>query len=265
MSNSRLPLISIITVVYNAAVPLEKTIQSVRRQKKHYLAIEYIIVDGASTDSTLDVIKENEDLVSRWISEPDNGIYDAMNKGLAMSGGDFVWFLNAGDTIYSENFLAGIFGNGDPLQTTVSGAADPWADIYYGQTQLVDAAWNPAGMRRLRAPEVLTPRSFLWGMLVCHQSILVRREIASPYELRYRCSSDFNWVLQALEKSRRNENTHQIVSCYLKGGKSRKMLLLSWKERFRILRIHFGFFLTAWYHFLIFLRLFFPVKRHYEP
>lgn len=254
-----LPLVSIITVVYNAKAPLAKTLQSVREQKARYPRIEYIVVDGASKDGTLELINQNQDIVSHWISEPDKGIYDAMNKGLKMASGDFVWFLNAGDFIYSDRFLEQAFAQDAPSDATPDGRAD----VYYGQTQLVNADWQPAGMRRLRAPEKLTPKSFRMGMLVCHQSVLVRRALAEPYDMRYKCSADYNWVLQALEKARRIANTHQIVSCYLKGGKSRQMLVLSWKERFRIMRLHFGLLPTLWSHGLIVLRLFLPVKRDY--
>ena len=199
------PVVSIITVVYNAARLLEKTMESVRTQKENYPYIEYIIVDGASKDGTLALIEANRDIVDRFVSEPDKGIYDAMNKGLKMATGAFVWFLNAGDYIYSDAFLLEVFHEGldweseemDAANQTAMNAAegeDGWADIYYGQTQLVDDNWQPAGMRRLRAPEVLTPKSFRWGMLVCHQSIpsdrgllFERREIpedASPFLVR---------------------------------------------------------------------------------
>ena len=268
------PVVSIITVVYNAARLLEKTMESVRTQKENYPYIEYIIVDGASKDGTLALIEANRDIVDRFVSEPDKGIYDAMNKGLKMATGTFVWFLNAGDYIYSDAFLLEVFHEGmdweeDEEETSLKPedeeeeGKDGWADVYYGQTQLVDDNWQPAGMRRLRAPEVLTPKSFRWGMLVCHQSILVRRSIARSYDMRYHCSADFNWVLYALEKARRIENTLQTVACYLKGGKSRKMLVRSWFERFRIMRIHFGLLSTLWFHFLILLRAFKPANRNY--
>lgn len=256
---NNLPLVSIITVVFNAKEHLAKTMESVRAQKARYPHIEYIVVDGASKDGTVELIAQNADLVSRMVSEPDRGIYDAMNKGLKMATGDYVWFLNAGDFIYSDRFLADMFAKDVRSDATPDG----WADVYYGQTQLVDSDWKPAGMRRLRAPERLTPGSFRMGMLVCHQSVLVRRELAGPYEMRYKCSADYNWVLQALKKARRIANTHQTVSCYLKGGKSRKMLVLSWRERFRIMRLNFGLPSTLFFHGLIVLRLFMPVKRKY--
>ena len=172
----RKPVVSIITVVYNAARLLEKTMESVRVQRETYPYIEYIIVDGASKDGTLALIEANRDIVDRFVSEPDKGIYDAMNKGLAMAAGSFVWFLNAGDYIYSDAFLLEVFHEGLDWEREEADAGsgtflhdnltedDGWADIYYGQTQLVDENWQPAGMRRLRAPEVLTPKSFRWGI-----------------------------------------------------------------------------------------------------
>lgn len=254
-------LVTIVTVVYNARPLLEKTIGSVVLQKKSYPHMEYVVVDGASKDGTLDLIRAYEGWIDKWISEPDKGIYDAMNKGLGMASGDFVWFLNAGDFIYSPSFLKEVF---DLRTAPVYDTPDGWADIYYGQTRLVDSGWRPAGMRRLRAPENLDARSFSKGMLVCHQSVLVRRSITCPYDVRYKCSADYNWVLQALEKSRGNQYTHRIVSCYLKGGKSRQMLLLSWKERFLIMCRHFGTFKTILYHIRILFRAFIPQSRDYQ-
>src|SRR6266581_7368792 len=102
------PLITIITVVYNGAECLRQTIESVIRQQ--YDDLEYIIIDGGSTDSTLDVIKSYENAVDYWVSEPDNGIYDAMNKGIACSSGRYLLFLNAGDMLVANlSELASLF------------------------------------------------------------------------------------------------------------------------------------------------------------
>ena len=92
------PLISVITVCYNSYEMLQRTIKSVRMQT--YSEIEYIVIDGASRDSTLRLIKENEDIINLWISEPDNGLYYAMNKGLDLANGDYVIYINAGDMFY---------------------------------------------------------------------------------------------------------------------------------------------------------------------
>src|SRR6478672_11457802 len=93
-------LVSIVTVVRNASRQLADTIESVRRQT--YPSVEYIVVDGASTDSTADVLRRNLPKIDKWISEPDSGIYDAMNKGKAMASGAFAMFVNAGDTFVDD-------------------------------------------------------------------------------------------------------------------------------------------------------------------
>lgn len=95
--------ISIITVVYNAADSLEETILSVINQ--NFDDFEFIIIDGGSTDGTLEIIKKHQDQITLWISEPDNGIYDAMNKGISKAKGDFIYFLGGDDLLYSESVL----------------------------------------------------------------------------------------------------------------------------------------------------------------
>lgn len=109
-------LISIITICYNAALDLEKTIKSVAAQK--FQDFEYIVVDGNSQDSTLEIIKNNEDVITKWISEPDHGIYDAMNKGVLMAQGQWLIMMNAGDIFADENVLANVFSQPIPKNIT---------------------------------------------------------------------------------------------------------------------------------------------------
>jgi glycosyltransferase involved in cell wall biosynthesis len=197
-----LPVVSVITVVYNCLSLIEKTILSVINQT--YPNIEYILIDGGSTDGTVEIIRLYESRISYWISEPDKGIYDAMNKGIAAATGDYVWFMNAGDQIYAKDITEKIF-NGKAIQSGESPVANQteqqWAKIYYGDTMIVDSEYREVGLRRLRPPEVLTWKSFKKGMLVCHQAILVSREIAEPFDPQYRHSADFDWVLRALKKA----------------------------------------------------------------
>ena len=235
------PLVSIITVVYNDAQGLEKTIQSILDQS--YPNIEHIIIDGASTDSTLDVIKRTEDKIGYWLSEPDSGLYDAMNKGLKAASGDYVWFMNAGDLIHKVDTIEKIF----------SGESEP-ADIYYGDTMVVNEAYEQIGLRRLRPPEQLTWKSFRQGMLVCHQAILVKRDLADPYNLRYSHSADFDWVIKALKKTNKIKNTRLVLASFLDGGHSKQNIRPSLRERFHSMSRHYGFLPTLLCHIPIAFR-----------
>ena len=118
------PVLSVITIVYNNVRDIERTMLSVLNQTYH--AIEYIVIDGASTDGTLDIIKQYKNRITKLISEKDKGIYDAMNKGLAIATGDYVIFMNSGDEFYATDTVAKVF------------ASAPDADIYYGETEMID-------------------------------------------------------------------------------------------------------------------------------
>lgn len=120
---------------------MERTILSVLSQS--YPNIEYILIDGASKDKTVEIIKQYESGIASWISEPDKGLYDAMNKGLKRATGDYVWFLNAGDTLYTADTVQRIVAS---LKKKVS-----LPDVIYGETQIVDAEGRSLGMRRLKA------------------------------------------------------------------------------------------------------------------
>ena len=157
------PRFSIITVTYNAGKVLEDTIQSIVTQT--YKNIEYIIVDGASTDNTLQIVEKYGHHIHKVVSEPDKGLYDAMNKGMKLATGDYLCFLNAGDSFHED----------DTLQLMVhSITGNELPDILYGETAIVDAAGHFLHMRRLSAPEHLTWKSFKQGMLVCHQAFFAR-------------------------------------------------------------------------------------------
>lgn len=229
------PKISIITVVYNDADGLETTIKSVANQT--YKNIEYIVIDGASKDGTLDILKKNESKISVWKSEPDKGIYDAMNKGLALATGDYVWFMNAGDIIFSDNTLELIF-------TT----CEANADVYYGETQEISMAGETIGLRRLKTPEQLNWLSFKSGMLVSHQSILIKKTLCKNYDTQYKISADIDWVIFALRKSKIIINTKLILSKFEVGGMSRQNIKTGLQERFKIMVKNYGFFSTALNH-----------------
>lgn len=235
------PVFSIITVTYNAAQWLERTILSVLRQS--YPHIEYIIIDGDSTDGTVDIIKQYQGGLAYWTSEPDKGLYDAMNKGLMQATGDYVWFINAGDTLHTANTIQEIVSS---LKKKVS-----LPDIIYGDTQIVDAEGRSLGLRRLRPPKKLTWKSFRMGMLVSHQSFIARREIAPFYDEEYKLTADFDWCIQCLKKARYIRNTNMILSDFLEAGLSSVQRKASLKERYRIMKKYYGpvttFVLHTWF------------------
>lgn len=242
------PKVSIITVVYNDARGIEYTIRSVMKQT--YAELEYIIVDGASTDGTLEVIDRYREEVSVLISEKDAGIYDAMNKGLAAATGDYVLFLNSGDELYEDMTLEKVFS-----------AADN-ADIYYGETKLIDEERNIIGDRRHKNPKQFDWKSFRYGMNICHQAIYVKRTIAEPYDLQYALSADIDWVIRAAKKARKIVNVNQYVAKYLVGGLSQKRHLQSLKERYAIFQKHYGTFANVVNHGVIAARLILHRLKH---
>ena len=165
-------IVTIITVCRNHAQELERTIRSVESQT--WQEREYLVIDGASTDDTLDVIKAHEASITRWVSEPDQGIYDAMNKGMRMARGEWVIFMNAGDTFASDDTLQRVFGS--PQN----------ADVIYGDVikgELVKKAEAPRNAHR---------------MFYCHQSAFVRTRCLRefPFDIRHRMSADFKQVKQ---------------------------------------------------------------------
>lgn len=228
MSHTNTPLYSIITVAYNAAGEIEHTLKSVAEQS--YTNYEYIVVDGASTDNTLAIVEQYKGVVSTLISEPDIGIYNAMNKGLERATGDYVIFLNAGDTLYNNETLA--------QASQQIGESRP--DVIYGDTALVDSQRNYLGMRRLKTPEQLSWRSFKQGMLVCHQAFWAKRTLAPSYNEAYRLSSDFDWCIRVLKASHNCYNLHQTTINYLSEGMTTQHHKASLKERYRIMCNYYG-------------------------
>ena len=242
---------SIITVVLNSKSSLEKTIKSVAEQNNSN--IEYIIIDGGSTDGTVDIIKKYDNFISLWISEQDKGIYDAMNKGLKKATGDYVWFLNAGDEIYSSDTLSFI------------NTLEDDADAYYGEVEYIDEEGKNLGTRTLKKPpENLSWRNLDKGMVVSHQSIIVKREKAVYYNLDYKYCSDIDWMIRTLKNCKTIENTKRILSKFLIGGYSKKNIIESNRERYKILRNHFSLFKVLKSHLYLsvnFLKYYFTNKK----
>ncbi len=233
--------ISIITIVFNNVKDIEHTILSVVKQT--YDNIEYIVIDGNSTDGTLNVINKYKKNIDVLVSEKDKGIYDAMNKGLDRATGDYVLFLNSGDELYDQNTLKIVVEKGNH------------ADIIYGETKLIDENRAVIGDRRHKTPEHFDWKSFKYGMNICHQAIYIKREIAPSYDLNYQLSADIDWVIRAAKKAKTTQNVHTYVARYLVGGMSQKRHRQSLKERYDIFNKHYGT-LNNWInHGIIALRL----------
>ncbi|BAU56185.1 glycosyltransferase family 2 protein [Mucilaginibacter gotjawali] len=231
------PTLSVITVVYNNERDIERTMLSVLTQT--YPRIEYIIIDGKSTDGTLKIINRYKDQVAKIFSEKDEGIYDAMNKGLAAATGDYVIFMNSGDEFYSR----------DTVQKVFESAPD--ADIYYGETEMIDAGGKSLGQRRHKAPEKFTWMGFRYGMSISHQAIYVRRSLAGPYDLKYKLSGDIDWIIRAASQAEKIVNVNQYVARYLVGGMSKAKHRQSLMERFDIMQRYYGLIPTVLNHFVI--------------
>lgn len=238
------PKFSIITITFNAGRVIEPTLRSVLSQS--YDNYEYLLIDGGSNDDTLAKAKASGISFSHIVSEKDNGLYDAMNKGIALASGDYLCFLNAGDAFHSP----------DTLQTIVNAieGEEELPHVLYGETAEVDEARNFVRMRRLKAPEKLTWRSFKDGMLVCHQAFYARRDMAPMYNLEYRLSADVDWCIRVMKNSSRLVNVNATVVDYLQNGLSLQHHRASLIERFRIMSRHYGLLPTVARHLWFVLR-----------
>lgn len=234
--------------MYNNVRDIERTINSVINQT--YKKIEYIVIDGKSTDGTLDVIEKYRNQISKIVSEPDKGIYDAMNKGISLATGDYILFMNSGDEIYDEQTVQDVFDS------------SLGADIYYGETEMYDDNWKSLGRRRHEAPEDFDWTSFRFGMNISHQAIYIRRSIITPYDLKYKYSSDIDWIIKAAKKSSNIVNVHRYVAKYLVGGMSKKKHLESLKERFQIFTKYYGLIPNIFNHVVIAGSLAFYFLKH---
>ena len=233
--------ITIITVTYQAAAVLQRTLDSVSRQTCQ--DIEHLIIDGASKDDTVKMAKAYQEKVPYPViiqSEPDHGLYDAMNKGLHKATGDYLVFLNAGDTLHADDTLSTLTSHLLPLTSHLSPA------VIYGDTAIVDSEGKFLHLRRLRPPKQLTWRSFKHGMLVCHQAFYVRTDIAQQedYDLQYRHSADVDWCIRVMKRAEEMRlplvNANTILADFMEGGNTTQNHRASLKERYQVMCHHYG-------------------------
>ncbi|GAB3972342.1 glycosyltransferase family 2 protein [Spirosoma terrae] len=239
-----MPTISIITITYNAERFLERTINSiVSQQATDY---EYIVIDGGSNDGTLGIVRQYENSITQWISEPDKGLYDAMNKGLHRATGEYVWFMNAGDELHDDQTLSNLLG-----VITWQRQEQGSADIYYSDALFVRDDGTPVGLRSQVTPHTL-PHRLTWqdmnmGMKVCHQAFIARRSIAPDYPID-NLSADLDWEIRCLKKAKTIEFLPFVLCKYLIGGLSVQQHRQSLIDRFNVLVTHFGLLPTILNH-----------------
>ncbi|MBQ3630822.1 MAG: glycosyltransferase [Prevotella sp.] len=246
---------TVITITYNAEGVLQRTLDSVLHQT--YPDVDHLIIDGASTDGTLplaEAYKAASDANNAHkviiVSEPDDGIYDAMNKGLTQASGDYIVYMNAGD----------YFPNDDTLEQVAHRChlnELPSAElpgVLYGRTDIVDNEGRYLHPRRLQPPARLTWRSFRHGMLVCHQAFYARTDIAKnlQYDLHYRYSADVDWCIRVMRETERMGlplyNINKVVANYTEEGTTTRHHRDSLRERFTIMRHHYGLPVTLLMH-----------------
>jgi len=253
--------ITYITITYNAEKVLQRTLESVLQQD--YPHITHLIIDGASTDGTLQLAEEYQTRSNaadnghsvQISSEPDHGIYDAMNKGLRSATGDYLCFLNAGDSLPAPDTVSRIVETMFNVQCSMFNVQLP--AVLYGDTDIVDGEGRFLHHRRLSPPERLTWKSFRQGMLVCHQAFYARTDfaIANPYDQRYRFSADVDWCIRVMRQADREGvpllNLHQVVANYMEEGQTTRNHRASLLERYRVMCRHYGyvqaFFLHLWF------------------
>lgn len=214
------PLFSIVTVCYNAVLEIEKTILSVVNQT--YKNIEYIIVDGGSTDGTLDIIDRYKNKISVLISEPDKGVYDAMNKGIMQANGQWINFMNAGDTFASNQVLSDISKLDNALLHNY--------DVIYGDCIVcisLGEKYSPANRPFWMNNSIVPGKGF------SHQSVFVRTNIAKsmPFNIKYKICADFDMMFNLYNQGYKFLYKKSAISKYeVENGISKRNALLAIKE-----------------------------------
>lgn len=201
------PLISIVTVSYNAVSTIEQTILSVINQT--YSNIEYIIIDGDSTDGTINIIKSYEDKISDWISEPDKGIFDAMNQGLSKSHGDWIIFMNSGDYFYNNHILS---------EVTV-----------FMQTEKTELIYGDVNLYSDKRDFIFNQKVSTFNInlnSVCHQTVFIRRKLHPNFDLRYKLTADHDIIFDFIKRGC-CIHIDLIVARVLLGGVSRDVIKTS--------------------------------------
>ncbi|AEH61486.1 glycosyl transferase family 2 [Methanosalsum zhilinae DSM 4017] len=227
--NNQKPVVSVITACLNSDQYIEDTIESVIKQT--YPNIEYVIIDGGSTDNTLNIIKKYDNQIANWISEPDNGVYDAMNKGIVHSTGEIIYFLNAGDYLYDNEIIEKI----------VNEFLDESVLAVYGNVEVINYEKNKKSIRGCK----VTYNNLLYRR-VCHQALFVRRSLFDEmglFSTSFKLSSDHEFIIKCIKKYSDNFlYLDKIIAKYRDDGMSCKMMEKTKIEDLKIISSNYNIF-----------------------
>lgn len=217
------PLVSIVTAVYNGAKHIEETILAIAGQT--YLPIEHIVVDGGSTDGTVEILEKYSGTLAYWVSEPDNGIYDAMNRGidLVTDAESYVLFANADDHLYSPEAVERVI------------AASSGEDLVYGRMVLTDGDISGIAGRKVDLDDLAQET-------LCHPATFVRRKIfdrVGKFDTTYLIAADYDHIVRCFAAPVCTRFVDVIVSTMRMGGLSEDRFLLSCRERKAVIRNRF--------------------------
>lgn len=232
------PLVSLITVTFNAEKVLDETLKSAVQQT--YKNIELVIVDGGSTDHTLEIARKYSDITGTLISEKDQGIYDAMNKGIRAAKGEWVYFLNAGDSFYSKDVLKQFF----------EGNAHADKDFLYAKVQTIH---EPTGVDYLNGKPV-SFNDFYFSYPICHQATFTRKAVFDRiglFDIGLKLASDTEWFVRLFrEDEHRTEFINEVVAFYDVQGASYHKRMQGYKEFLRFIPKYFPWYVVAYSYFL---------------
>lgn len=245
------PLITIVTVVYNGEQFLEETILSVINQT--YDNVEYIIIDGGSTDGTLDIIRKYEHAIDYWVSEKDDGIYDAMNKGFDLSTGEWINFMNAGDSFCKENVLIQLFEKKEDLKNY---------SMIYGKVNIIRG--DGKFIKTLSPFKMDKFNLILLGTrVVCHQAVFYSTKNKIKYSSKYKIKGELNSYFEYL-KVGPGKRVGIIICNYLLGGVSLVEKVKNQDENWKVIEEHAGFFSFFHFPFFTFNRMKSFIKKMLE-
>jgi len=247
------PIFSVITINYNNLRGLKRTYESVQNQTARG-QIQWIVVDGNSSDGSADFLRENSQNIDLLVIEPDKGLYDAMNKGLHLAESPYVWFMNSGDVIYTNDVAEKLL---------LLAKTEP--DVIFGDTMFVHESGRDIGLisklKPQRFPEKLDKWSFRFGMNLCHQSFIAKKAICPDYDLQYRQAADVDWIIRILGKNPSNIRFDGVIAGFETGFSSAQHEKKAWKERFAVLSKHYGFLPNCINHcWIVLRRLLFNLK-----